>query len=97
MALEYKVRQLQYVGRARHRCSGNHHRGSDRHDARQRRRDRQRRRRHCRDVRLVEAFREAALRATEVGPVLTRALTTFIGEGRPLDDDLSLVALHWTG
>ena len=45
---------------------------------------------------LIEVFREASARGEPVGPMLSEALAAFVGPGRSLDDDLSLIALRWT-
>jgi serine phosphatase RsbU (regulator of sigma subunit) len=47
------------------------------------------------EARLIEVFREATAAGKAVGPALGDALAAFVGPGRPLDDDISLIALHW--
>lgn len=48
------------------------------------------------EARLIEVFREAVRAKAPVGPRLSDALAGFTGQGRALDDDLSLVAISWS-
>jgi sigma-B regulation protein RsbU (phosphoserine phosphatase) len=47
------------------------------------------------EAKLIEVFCRATAAGEPVGPALAEALAAFVGPGRSLDDDLSLIALHW--